>query len=100
MVAVALVALIVAAIVVWQIPHLFHKAPINLIGELRWGAMILATAAATALFLSVFTGILVGMHRNEFPALAVGTTRLLGASAVIIVARFTPSLIWMALVVE
>jgi O-antigen/teichoic acid export membrane protein len=97
MLAAALVALTVAAVVVAQIPHLFHKAPLNLIGELRGGAMTLSTAAALTLFLSVFTGILVGLHRNEFPALAIGTTRLLGALAVIIVVRFTPSLIWMAL---
>jgi len=99
MLAAALVALIVAAFVVWQIPHLFHKAPLNLIGELRWGAMILSIAAAATLFLSLFTGTLVGLHRNDLPALAIGTTRLIGATAAIIVVRFTPSLIWMALCV-
>jgi len=97
MVAAALLALVVAGVVVWQVPHLFHKAPLNLIGELRWGAMILSASAAANLALSAFTGILVGLHRNELPALAIGSARLAGAAAVLISVRFTPSLIWLAL---
>lgn len=97
MLAAAVIAIAAVGIVVWQVPHIFHKAPIGLIGELRWGALVLSAAAAINLVLSTFTGILVGLHRNELPALAIGSTRLVGAAAVLIAVHFTTSLIWLAL---
>lgn len=97
MLAAAVFALVAAGAIVWQIPHLFRQAPLGLIGELRGGAIVLSAGAALNLLLSTFTGILVGLHRNELPALAIGTTRLAGATAVLIVVRFTPSLVWLAL---
>jgi O-antigen/teichoic acid export membrane protein len=86
-----------ALVVVWQMPSLFHTAPLSLIAELRGGVLILSIAAASLLPLSTFTGILVGLHRNEFPALAIGGTRLLGAFGVLWLVRFTHSLLWLAL---
>jgi O-antigen/teichoic acid export membrane protein len=90
-------ALCIAIVVVWKIPSLFHNAPLPLIGELRGGLLILSTTAAFLLPLSTFTGILIGLHRNEFPALAIGGTRLLGAIGILCLVRYTHSLIWLAL---
>jgi O-antigen/teichoic acid export membrane protein len=87
----------VACFVAWQIPTLFHNAPLNIIGELRGGALILSAAAAALLPLSAFTGVLVGLHRNEYPAIAMGGTRLLGAVGVLVLIRHTQSLTWLAL---
>ena len=89
-------ALLISALVAWNIPHLFPGSPLQLIGELRGGVMVLSTGAAILLPLSTFTGILIGLHRNEYPALAIGTTRLLGAGAVLVVIHFTTSLVWLA----
>ncbi|HEY1757784.1 MAG TPA: hypothetical protein VGG72_20605 [Bryobacteraceae bacterium] len=90
------IALLVSALVAWNIPHLFHGAPLHLIGELRGGVIVLSVSAAILLPLSTYTGILVGLHRNEYPALAIGTTRLLGAGAVLVATHFTTSLVWLA----
>jgi len=90
-------ALCIAFVVVWKMPALFPNAPLPLIGELRGGILILSVSAALLLPLSTFTGILVGLHRNEFPALAIGGTRLLGAIGVLVLVRSTHSLVWLAL---
>jgi O-antigen/teichoic acid export membrane protein len=47
--------------------------------------------------MSTFTGVLVGLHRNELPALAIGVTRIFSAFAVLVAVRFTQSLAWLAL---
>lgn len=93
----AALALLISLLIVWQLPHLFHSAPLQLIGELRGGILVLSVSAAALLPLSTFSGILIGLHRNEYPALAIGSTRLAGAAAVLIVVRFTPSLVALAL---
>lgn len=97
LVAAGLLALCVACVIVWEMPHLFRSAPLNLIGELRWGVLLLSASAAASLPLSTFTGILIGLHRNEYPALAIGSTRLLGAAGVLVLIRYTHSLVWLAL---
>ncbi len=89
-------ALLISALVAWNIPRLFPGAPLHLIGELRGGVMVLAAGDALLLPLSTFTGILVGLHRNEYPALAIGATRVLGAGAVLVTIHFTTSLLWLA----
>jgi O-antigen/teichoic acid export membrane protein len=89
-------AFLISALVAWKIPHLFRGAPLHLIGELRGGVMVLAASAALLLPLSAFSGVLVGLHRNEYPAFATGTARLLGAGAVLLAIHFTASLVWLA----
>jgi O-antigen/teichoic acid export membrane protein len=59
--------------------------------------LILGFVAAINLPLSVYTGVLIGLQRNEFPAIAIATSRLLGAVAVLLVLRWTHSLAWLAL---
>lgn len=92
-----ILALLISSLIVWQLPHLFHSVPEKLIGELCGGILVLSVSAAALLPLSTFTGILIGLHRNEYPALAIGSTRLMGAAAVLVAVRFTPSLIWLGL---
>ena len=97
LVAAALLAMIALAIVVWQIPDIFHHAPVALIGELRGGALVLSVCTAALLPLSSFTGVLIGLHRNEHPAIAIGGTRLAGAAGVLVLVHYTHSLVWFAL---
>jgi O-antigen/teichoic acid export membrane protein len=92
-----IVALCGLGMIAWQLPHLFHSAPALLAGEIGRGVLILGVAAAINLPLSAYTGVLIGMQRNEFPAIAIATSRLFGAVAVILVAHLTHSLAWLAL---
>jgi O-antigen/teichoic acid export membrane protein len=90
-------ALLLFSLVVWQLPRIVHGIPANLIGELRGGIIIMAASVALLLPMSTYTGILIGLHRNEFPALAIGGARLIGALAVILSAKYTHSLLWFAI---
>jgi O-antigen/teichoic acid export membrane protein len=92
-----IVALCGLGMIAWQLPHLFHSAPALLAGEIGRGVLILGVAAAINLPLSAYTGVLIGMQRNEFPAISIAASRLLGAVAVILMAHFTHSLAWLAL---
>lgn len=91
------IAMALALVVVWQLPHIFRGVPPEMVGELRGGVLCLSGSAAILLPLSTFTGILVGLHRNEYPALAIGASRLLGALGVLLLLRYTHSLVWLSL---
>jgi len=91
------VAFFVLAVIAWQLPHLFRSVPSGLSGEIGSGLLILGLCAAIGLPLSAYTGVLIGMQRNEYPAIAIGGSRLAGAVAVVLVARQTHSLAWLAL---
>lgn len=84
-------------IVAWQLPHLFRSVPSGLSGEIGSGILILGLSTAIGLPLSAYAGVLIGMQRNEFPAIAIATSRLFGAAAVVLVAHHTHSLAWLAL---
>jgi O-antigen/teichoic acid export membrane protein len=92
----AVVALLVMSAVVWQLPNLFHGVPAPLLSELRLAVLLLGGSAALLLPFSTFSGVLVGLHRNEFVALAIGGSRIAGAVAVLLAARRTHSLIALA----
>jgi O-antigen/teichoic acid export membrane protein len=89
-------AALVLAIAITNQRRLFPGLPPSLSAEFQVGAAILAASAVLQLPLSVFGGVLTGLHRNELPALAIGTTRLLGAAAAIVAARYTSSLMILA----
>jgi len=84
-------------VVAWQLPNLFRSLPPGLAGEIGHGVIILGLFTAIGLPLSAYTGVLIGMQRNEFPAIAIATSRLLGAIAVLLVVNHTRSLVWLAL---
>jgi O-antigen/teichoic acid export membrane protein len=86
-------------VLVWQMPHLFHSIPSGLSTEIGFGVMILGVSAALGLPLSAYTGVLVGMQRNEFPALAVAISRFVSVLAVVTATHYTHSLTWLALCV-
>jgi O-antigen/teichoic acid export membrane protein len=91
-----IIALSGLGIVAWQLPHMFRSVPAGLAGDIGAGVLILGFASAINLPLSAYTGVLVGMQRNEFPAIAIALSRLLGAVAVILAAHRTHSLAWLA----
>jgi O-antigen/teichoic acid export membrane protein len=91
-----IVAIVLSSMMVWQLPRIIHGISPALLGELRSGVLALALSAALMLPLSVFAGVLIGLHRNEFTALTIGGSRILGATAVVVAARYTHSLFWLA----
>ena len=95
----ALIAFTVISVVVWQIPHLFHGVSGELLPELRRSTLLLSVSACLLLPLSTYTGVLIGMHRNEIPAMAIGLSRITGAVATIAAAHYTHSLTVLALCV-
>ncbi len=92
-------ALVSLACIVWALPQVF-KVPTPIFSDFRLALVIIGTATALSLPLSTFTGVLVGMHRNEFSAIAVGGSRILGTVAVLFSIHYTHSLVWLALCIS
>jgi O-antigen/teichoic acid export membrane protein len=80
----------------WLVPYMFKQAPQLLIPELREGLILMAALSALALPTSAFAGVFVGLHKNEYPALANGGSRLIGAALVILAVQRTHSLVVIA----
>lgn len=91
-----LLAFLIIGFIVLMLPSFFHGVPQPIVNEVRGAAMILGTSAAVLLPSSVYTGVLVGLQRNDVPAVAIGGSRLLGAASVIVASHYTNSLIVLA----
>jgi len=78
------------------LPLLFHSSSIVILHEIQKAVAVLVFGTALSLPLSACTGLLVGLHKNEVPALAIGVSRLLGALTVIVCARYNGSLMILA----
>ena len=89
----AVLALFVIVVVLWQLPNLFQGIPSELMSEFRLAAGILGASVVLVLPLSAFSGVLLGLHRNEYVAAAVGGSRLLGAASVLLLVQHTHSLV-------
>ena len=92
----ALVAALAVSVVLLFLPSILQHAPSSIFPELRNGVVILAASSCILLPVSAFTGVLVGLYRNEIPALAIGLSRLLGAAMVIVAVDHTHSLVVLA----
>ena len=95
--AAALIAFAVISIVISQFPRLFDGVPSGLLPEFRHAALLLSLIACLLLPLSTYSGVLIGMHRNEIPALAIGGSRIAGCVLAILVGHCTQSLPWLVL---
>lgn len=94
-----LLALCVVLLVVGALPHMFPSIPASLAHEFAKSVLILGGSSALLLPFSAFSGILVGLHKNEYTALAIGGSRLIGATLVLLTARYTHSLVALTLCV-
>lgn len=81
----------------WQLPRVFVTVPTLLLPQLRGGLIILGFSSALMLPFSTFAGALIGMQRNELPAVAIAGSRFAGAIAILIAVRHTQSLVWLAI---
>jgi O-antigen/teichoic acid export membrane protein len=89
----AVLAMLVIVAVLWQLPNLFQGVSSELMPEFRLAAGILGASVVLVLPLSAFSGVLLGLHRNEYVAAAVGGSRLLGAAGVLLLVHHTHSLV-------
>lgn len=94
--AAGVVAFAIIGTVAWLIPTLYKQAPLHLLTELREGVLVLTAFSVLALPTSAFAGVFVGLFKNEYPALTVGGSRLVGAGLVVAAVRYTHSLPVMA----
>jgi O-antigen/teichoic acid export membrane protein len=79
--------------VVLNLQHLFKGIPAPLSHELSLAAAIVSLGSCLLLPFSTYTGVLIGLHRNGYPAIAIGGSRIIGALAVVVASRFTHSLV-------
>jgi O-antigen/teichoic acid export membrane protein len=91
--AAAILAIATFGVVVWRLPRFFPGIPAHLLVELRYAVWIMGAGASCLLPVSTFSGVLIGLHRNEHVALAIGGSRLLGAVIVVLAAHQTTSLL-------
>jgi O-antigen/teichoic acid export membrane protein len=89
-------ALLAMAVVLTEAKSMFHGVPANLLREFQLAGFVLCLGTAVQLVFSAFSGTLVGLHRNELVAVATAGGRVCGAIAVIVLSRFTHSLIVLA----
>jgi O-antigen/teichoic acid export membrane protein len=81
--------------IVALLPHIFRQMPAALVGDARVALLLVAGSLAVGLPASVFSGIFVGLQRNEVPAAVIGGSRIVGAVCLILVLRHGGNLVSM-----
>lgn len=81
----------------WQLPNLFRHMPADLYIDARWTLLIVGSSLAIGLPFSVFNGIFVGLQRYEIPAIIISSSKLASAVLIVVVAKFTDSIIYMGI---
>src|ERR1700733_15262068 len=66
------VTLFATLLMCWQLPHFYRQAPAEILPDFRAALLVVGCGVAMGLPASVFTGIIIGFHRNEFTAIAIG----------------------------
>jgi O-antigen/teichoic acid export membrane protein len=89
----ALLGALVTGAVILNLQHIFKGIPAPLSHELSLAAAIVSLGSCLQLPLSTYTGVLVGLYRNTYTAIGIGSSRIFGALAVIVASRFTHSLV-------
>ena len=92
----AAVAFLVITGVIFLFPHFFQHIPAQIYPEFRGAALLLSASAVSVIALSSFPSTLLGLHRNDLVAMAIGLSRLGGALAAVLALRYTHSLILLA----
>lgn len=94
--ALAIAALIVATVCAGV---LFPNVPHELLPSMRTALLIVGSSIALGLPSSAWSGVFVGIQRNELSAAVVGSSKLLSASGLVVAALHGSSLVTMAFVV-
>jgi O-antigen/teichoic acid export membrane protein len=89
-------ALLVVALLAWQMPHLFRAMPPSMVGPARAALLLVGASLALALPANAFNGVFVGLHRFDVPAYTVAGGKLLGALLVVVIVLSGGGLVAMA----
>lgn len=80
----AFVGLVILALL---LPRIFHHLQASLVFDVRVALLLVGGSLSAGLPASVFTGVFVGLQRNELPAAVIGGSRLVSAVLLVIVVR-------------
>ena len=78
---------------------LFPKVPISLLPTMRSALLIVGSSIALGLPSSAWSGVFIGMQRNELIAAVIGTSKLISALALIAASIHGSSILTMAIIV-
>jgi O-antigen/teichoic acid export membrane protein len=92
----AIAGLILLAAFAAALSLIFPSIPADSIPMMRWALLILGTSLALGLPASAWSGVFVGLQRNEVPALIIGSSRLISAVGVVVAAFAGKSVVVMA----
>jgi O-antigen/teichoic acid export membrane protein len=78
---------------------LFPQVPHSLLLQMRWALLIVGASIALGLPSSAWSGVFIGLQRNEFIAFVNGGSKLISALALVLVVLHGASLVVMAMTV-
>ncbi|GAM08243.1 polysaccharide biosynthesis protein [Geobacter sp. OR-1] len=64
----AVIGFIMVGILTWKMPSIFHKMPVNLVGDARIALLLVGCSLALGLPFNATNAIFVGLQRNKIPA--------------------------------
>jgi O-antigen/teichoic acid export membrane protein len=76
----ALIGAIGIGIISWCVPLLFHQMPVELIGEVRIGILVVGLSTVIGLPFGAFVGAFTGLQRYGFPTLLAMASKLLSSA--------------------
>lgn len=85
--------------VAYTLGALFPKVPVSLLPSMRVALLVVGSSIALGLPSSAWSGVFIGLQRNELVAAVVGTSKLGSALALVIAALHGASIIGMAVIV-
>jgi O-antigen/teichoic acid export membrane protein len=94
-----LIAALAVIIVAWKLPVLFSRMPAPLYHQVRVSLVLVGLSLAAGLPASVFSGVFIGMQKNEVPAVIIGCSRIVSAVLIVVAAGRGSGLIVMGAVV-
>jgi O-antigen/teichoic acid export membrane protein len=93
-----LLAIAGIVLLAWRLPNLFRDMPHELHQDAQLALLFVGSSLAIALPFTVFGGIFIGLQRYDVPAWIIGSSRIIGAIFVVLVAQSSKSIVLMAVV--
>lgn len=94
------IALMGLLLLAFLLPRIFHHLQAGLVFDVRVALLLVGGSLSIGLPSSVFTGVFVGLQRNELPAAVIGGSRLLSALLLVLVVRNGGGIPTMAIVLS
>jgi O-antigen/teichoic acid export membrane protein len=83
----------------WWLPHFFTDIPSTLQQDAQLSLFLIGCSLAIGLPFSVFTSIFIGLNRYDIPAWIIGSTKLVGGVAVVLIANISHHIVPMAITI-